>query len=133
MNGINPTIRLHIWLENEQGEIIFGSGRAALIANIARYGSLKKAAQSMGISYRAAWGKIKQTEAIIGEKMLEKSGSKREGYRLTEFGELISSMYSEWFSGVEKFALAESERIFPWPCKMFIDDNGPDDSSESSL
>jgi len=50
----HPTIRLRLWLEN-QGELFFGIGRAQLLFNIQSHGSIKKAAQSMGMSYRAAW------------------------------------------------------------------------------
>ena len=39
----------------------------------------------MGISYRGAWGKIKKTEEVIGQKLITKDSNK-EGYRLTEFG-----------------------------------------------
>ena len=113
MQQLKPTIRLHIWLENEEG-IVFGSGRAQLMLNIERYGSLKKAAEAMKMSYRAAWGKIKQTETILGHKLIRKMGSNRKGYELTAFGTSITRNFLYWFDEVEKKALKEAESIFPW-------------------
>ena len=65
MEDAIPTIRLHLWLETSQG-VYFGLGRALLLARIDQYGSLQKAADALGMSYRAAWGKIKKTEKCWG-------------------------------------------------------------------
>lgn len=57
-----------------------------LLSKVQQHGSLKKAADEMGMSYRAAWGKIKKSEEILGIRLIEQSGSKREGYQLTDSG-----------------------------------------------
>jgi len=113
MNTINPTVRLHIWLENGNG-MVFGSGRAQLLLNIEKHGSLKKAAEAMNMSYRAAWGKIKQTESVIGRQLICKAGSNRKGYVLTDFGSEVTRNFICWFERVERQALKEAETIFPW-------------------
>ena len=56
-----PRMRLHLWLENEDG-LLFGQGRMELLARIRDLGSLRKAAEALGMSYRAAWGKLKATD-----------------------------------------------------------------------
>ena len=50
-----PRIGLNLWLETTEG-VLFGMGRAELLDKIEECGSLKKAAEEMGMSYRAAWG-----------------------------------------------------------------------------
>ncbi|HHT9106902.1 MAG TPA: winged helix-turn-helix domain-containing protein, partial [Candidatus Wujingus californicus] len=50
-----------IWLE-ENGGVAFSEGRKMLFDAIARRGSLNAAAKELGMSYRAAWGKVKATE-----------------------------------------------------------------------
>ncbi|HPA15898.1 MAG TPA: LysR family transcriptional regulator, partial [Desulfobacterales bacterium] len=120
MDNHKPIVRLHLWLE-ENNDVFFGFGRAQLLENIARYGSLKKAAESLGMSYRAAWGKIKKTEAVLGCQLLAKSGSNREGYRLTAFGNELKDKYSFWFKKVEQDALKTAEEIFPWLSKPYQD------------
>ena len=44
-------VRLRLWLETGEG-MLFGAGRAELLEEIERSGSLKRAAQNLGISDR---------------------------------------------------------------------------------
>lgn len=113
-----PTIRLHIWLEN-QGELYFGIGRAQLLFNIQQHGSIKKAAACMGMSYRAAWGKIQQSEQALGVKLVESRGAKCAGVRLTREGEELADMFQAWFMAVERCALSQANSIFPFPVAGF--------------
>jgi molybdate transport system regulatory protein len=120
MDSQHPVVRLHIWLETEGG-MFFGSGRAKLLEGIERHGSLQKAAKELGMSYRAAWGKIKQTEKVLGFQLVEKAGNYRDGYRLTEFGRMLKDKFTLWFDEVEKVALAKANEIFPWPARGYRD------------
>lgn len=113
-----PTMRLHLWLETSDG-LFFGIGRAQLLAKVGEYGSLKKAADELGMSYRAAWGKIKKTEAVVGAKLIVRSGNKRDGYELTEFGQTLLSSFKSWFDEMEKMALLKARELFPWPIERF--------------
>jgi molybdate transport system regulatory protein len=114
------TVRLHLWLEKEEG-ICFGMGLALLLVKVDQHGSLKKAADELGMSYRAAWGKIKESERILGVKLIAQSGSKKEGYHLTEFGASLKEKYLRWFKTVEKEALRKAQEVFPWATKGYED------------
>ncbi|GAB7081307.1 winged helix-turn-helix domain-containing protein [Megalodesulfovibrio paquesii] len=85
-------IRAHVWLERD-GEVLLGPGRAMLLERIDQMGSLRKAAQSMHISYRSAWGKIKKTEVLLGQALVEKTGYDRSGYSLTSFGKTVLQFF----------------------------------------
>lgn len=98
----SPVIKMHVWLEKSDG-VYFGQGRYELLLKIEELGSLKLAAEAMGISYRGAWGKIKKTEEIIGEKLIEKESNK-EGYRLTEFGKKFMEEFSTLHKDILEFA-----------------------------
>lgn len=113
-----PAVRLHIWLETSDG-VYFGMGRAMLLLKIEEHGSLRKAAEDLGMSYRAAWGKLRKTEAILGVKLIENSRSKRDGCRLTEEGRLLMEKFFEWFKVVERNALDAAKEIFSWPVRKF--------------
>lgn len=117
-----PTLRLHIWLETGDG-IFFGAGRALLLAKIEEYGSLRKAAEDIGMSYRAAWGKIKKTEKLLGVRLIVQNGSRKEGHRLTEFGTMLKNKYFRWFNEIEKEALRKAQEIFPWAVKCFTEES----------
>ncbi|SDB02091.1 molybdate transport system regulatory protein [Desulfonatronum thiosulfatophilum] len=108
-------MRLHIWLENDQGTLI-GLGRAMLLIKIRESGSLRKAAEELGISYRAAWGKVRQAQEYLGEELVRKNGK---GYVLTEAGENLARGFMEWYDKVERFALDQAQDHFPWPVLPF--------------
>ncbi len=106
------TIRLSLWLETEAG-LYFGLGRAILLSKIQQYGSLRKAAEEMGMSYRAAWGKLKKSEEVLGMKLIDQIGSKREGYQLTDSGKMLMESYLLWFDAVEREALKKARELLP--------------------
>jgi molybdate transport system regulatory protein len=124
MNNNIPTIRLHLWLENSRG-VFFGLGRAQLLTKIDRYGSLQKAADDLGMSYRAAWGKIRRTEEVLGIKLITPGSSKREGCRLTEQGRAIMEKFNIWFELVEQEALKAAQKTLPWKVQDFPRDPDP--------
>ncbi|MEF3698531.1 winged helix-turn-helix domain-containing protein [Desulfolutivibrio sp.] len=122
-----PTVRLHLWLDTDDG-LFFGTGRALLLERIEKHGSLKKAAEELGMSYRAAWGKIKQSEKILGFELITRN-SRRGGYELTDFGRLVRDRFVMWFNEVEKAALAKATEIFPWAVQGYRGNVADDDAA----
>ncbi|SFM59026.1 molybdate transport system regulatory protein [Thermodesulforhabdus norvegica] len=114
-------MRIHLWLEAEEGQI-FGLGRAQLLARIAVHGSLKRAAEDLGMSYRAAWGKVKKTEDVIDARLIKRSGTRRDGYELTEFGRNLLDSFNIWFGEVEEIALQKARTLFPWSIEKYGDE-----------
>jgi molybdate transport system regulatory protein len=108
-----PEIRVHAWLETREG-LLFGVGRAELLDKIEELGSLRKAAEEMCMSYRAAWGKIKKTEEVLGFKLIEKEHGNKIGFRLTEAGKALKRNYRDWYQAVETEALRKARELFPW-------------------
>ncbi|KXA94453.1 hypothetical protein AKJ65_04365 [candidate division MSBL1 archaeon SCGC-AAA259E19] len=98
---INPKAR--IWLEKKEKPIL-GEGRAELLASIEEEGSLNKAAESMGMSYRHAWGVIKKIEERSGFKIVssEKGGKGGGGTNLTEKGQELLNRYKWMDEALEK-------------------------------
>jgi len=116
---LRPRVRLRVWLETEDG-LFVGLGRAQLLANIAQYGSLKQAAEHMGMSYRAAWGKLRQSEKVLGFQLVARRGRRRDGQVLTPFGRLLMERYLRWFAAVEQDALERAQEIFGMPVRPFV-------------
>jgi molybdate transport system regulatory protein len=115
-----PIMRLHLWLETEKG-IFFGMGRQRLLECIRSGLSLKAAADHMGMSYRAAWGKIKQTEKVLGITLIEKKHGNRSGYKLTPAGEMLTTRFGQWYAEVEQFALVRSRALMSCNTLSFED------------
>ena len=104
-----PDVKIHLWFEKEDG-VYFGRGRYELLRLIDELGSLKLAAQKIGMSYRGAWGKIKKTEAIIGKPLIYKENNK-EGYKLTEFGKDFVNEFKSYYDDVTGFAAKRGEEL----------------------
>lgn len=73
-----------IWIEFHD-HVVFGAGRLELFQAIEECGSINKAAAKLGMSYRAAWGKINATEQFLGVKLIDKHvGGAQSGSELTD-------------------------------------------------
>jgi len=74
-------IKYKIWIEKE-GKVIFGHGREELFQAIDECHSLNAAAKKLGMSYRAAWGRLRASEERLGIKLVESDTAKK-GMTLT--------------------------------------------------
>jgi molybdate transport system regulatory protein len=74
-------IKCKIWIE-ENGKVIFGKGRDNILKAIEEQHSLNAAAKELGMSYRAAWGRLKASEERMDNKLVE-IGSKEKSLHLT--------------------------------------------------
>lgn len=115
-----PRVRLNLWLETEEG-MLFGLGRAQLLEQIEKQGSLNKAAKALGMSYRAAWGRLKNTEDVLGDSLVLKTRG-RKGCSLTPLGERVLEDYRQWAQEVENFAVMTARKSFPWNINSFEED-----------
>jgi len=61
--------RVKLWLEKD-GLLVFSDYRAELLDHIAKTGSISAGAERMGLSYRRAWGKIKEIEHNLGVRLV---------------------------------------------------------------
>ena len=120
MRDIEAVQRLHIWLETKDG-MLLGLGRIQLLELVEELGSLNKAAAAMGMSYRAAWGRMKQTETVIGSALVERSGPKK-GFQLTPLGHEVVRLFRAWHHDVEQYALERARDIFPWATNPYIEE-----------
>jgi molybdate transport system regulatory protein len=74
-------IKYKIWIEKD-GKVIFGHGREELFQAIDECHSLNAAAKKLGMSYRAAWGRLRASEERLGVKLVESDAAKK-GMTLT--------------------------------------------------
>jgi len=100
-------IKTKFWIEN-RGEVVLGGGKTSLLLAIDRLGSIQRAANEFGMSYRHAWGVIQKIEQRAGFKMVETKlgGKEGGGAQLTprgkEFIKKTDSLFMELQEIVEK-------------------------------
>lgn len=75
-------LRLRVWIEQED-ETYIGIGSTLLLQHIEELGSLRKAAEALGMSYRRAWGKLKKAEQRIGQPLVEKTKGNGQRFNLS--------------------------------------------------
>jgi len=79
-------IKAKFWIESK-GEVVVGGGKTALLLAVDRLGSIQRAAEEFGMSYRHAWGAIKKIERRAGFKILDiRLGGRDGGAQLTPKG-----------------------------------------------
>ncbi|MBI5289015.1 MAG: LysR family transcriptional regulator [Chloroflexi bacterium] len=101
--------RAKVWLEQD-GKLVLSDYRVQLLRLIEESGSLSDAAQAMGLSYRRAWGKVKEIEHNLGVKLLESAagGPGGGGSRLTPEARRLVEQYDRF----RKAAEADLEQDF---------------------
>jgi molybdate transport repressor ModE-like protein len=92
---------------------LFGDGKADLLEAVDRLGSLRSAAQSMDMSYRHAWGLIRELDAAAGFAFLEHSGSgPRTNLRLTAEGRRFIDAYRQFRAPLGPLVEQRFRRVF---------------------
>ena len=105
------TLNLNVWLEKDKKTYI-GMGLIMILIRIEALGSLRKAAFDLKMSYRAAWGKLKKAEKIIGEDLVRKDFVKGQKYELSDFGKDIIKKFMSFYEKIEAVSLKEANKIF---------------------
>ena len=95
-------------------QLKFGDGRARLLELIEARGSLRKAAEEFEMSYRNAWGYLRELERAAGFKFVERGpgGGPRSGMRLTAAGKQFLARYRKFRQGLDDAVERRFERSF---------------------
>lgn len=101
-----PVIRpgFNLWLHGDDPKEVFGRGKWRLLEGIEKEGSLRAAADALGISYRKAWGDLRKVEAALGVVFLarRRGGSDGGETSLTDAGRKWLREYRRFHKRVEK-------------------------------
>ncbi len=92
----------------------FGDGRAQLLELIDQLGSINKAVARFGMSYRTAWGYIRELENAAGFPLLRRTpgGGTHGGTRLTTEGRQFLQQYWAFRRGLEGVASRQFAQAF---------------------
>jgi molybdate transport system regulatory protein len=108
------TYRLNgrLWLETEDGRFL-GIGRQELLEQIAALGSISKAAQAMGMSYKRAWDLVSSMNAQAATPLVatQTGGTKGGGAAVTEAGQEAIEAFKALQERFQEFIALETKRL----------------------
>ncbi|MBC6698509.1 winged helix-turn-helix domain-containing protein [Hymenobacter puniceus] len=102
-----------LWVESADDRFM-GIGRLELLHQIKQHGSISKAAQEMGMSYKRAWDLVSSLNAQATRPLvLTQTGGRRGGGTVvTPEGETLIAEFEGLQARFQAFLAAESERLF---------------------
>ncbi len=105
----SPDIKLRVWLERD-GESLYGDGKHECLERIAETGSLRAAAEAMGMSYRDFWGRIRRMEQRLGFSLLDRhrGGAGGGGVELSDRGRALVEAYRDYRREVDEAVKARA-------------------------
>ena len=105
-------LRVKFWLESDSGEYLLGPGALQLLLAIEAEGNLKAGAKVIGLSYRAAWDRLKKAEQGLGFALLLRHSGGEGGGRsvLTPEAAGLVGRYRAFLEGLEEELEARFEQ-----------------------
>jgi len=106
-------LRHHVWLETRGEDIVISAEGLDLLREVSGSESIVKSAQNMKISYRKAWGLLREVEDLLGFKLIEKHRGGASGGKtiLTREGKALVSAYDDLNSEID-IAMKDIARRF---------------------
>jgi len=103
-----------VWLESVNGDEIINKRVFELLQIIHETSSLKAAAERIGISYRKAWGDLKEAEDKLGFLVVEKTRGGEYGGRsqLSENGIELINAYEELVNDIDDSIKKVTKKFF---------------------
>jgi molybdate transport system regulatory protein len=98
-------VKSKIWIEDIQGNVVFGRGRLLILDAIDRLGSIQAAAKDLRMSYRAVWCRIKASKERIGKTLVVRDGR---GSQLTAYARKLMQQFKRLQTVVE----TESDEVY---------------------
>lgn len=111
----NIFLNYNIWLENKtNNDNIINHELFQLLEQIDKKGSLSAAADKVGISYRKAWGDIRECEKKLGFCLVKRvrGGDKGGNSYLSEDGDKLLKAYKELTNEIDNAIYKITRKFF---------------------
>jgi molybdate transport system regulatory protein len=102
-------LAVKVFLEKND-QFVVGPGRIKMLQAIGELGSLRKAAEEAGMSYRWAWGRMKKSEEALGIELFDRQADQHSGGRPMVLSKDAEDII-HWFDRVEEEITATLRRL----------------------
>ncbi len=105
------------WIENQEGELLFGKGKTEVLELIEQEGSIAKAAEKLGMNYKKAWTHVKILQKNLDDILVEsqKGGGGQGGSKLTPRANEFIDSYKQLEKDIEEYANERFKELFLKP------------------
>lgn len=112
--GKKFVVKTKTWIENADGDLLFGKGKTELLELIAQTGSLLHASKIMGINYKKAWTHLQVLQKNSQEDLVvtKQGRSKDSGTKLTPRAIELMENYSLLQKDIEEYANKRFKELF---------------------
>ena len=106
-------LNYNVWLETRGEDVVISAEGLDLLREVSLNESIVKSAQNMKISYRKAWGLLREVEDLLGFRLIEKHRGGASGGKtiLTREGKALVAAYEDLNSEID-IALKEIAKRF---------------------
>jgi len=110
-------LKTKTWIENSDGDLLFGKGKTEVLELIEQEGSIAKAAEKLGMNYKKAWTHVKILQKNLDDVLVEsqKGGGDQGGSKLTPKADEFIQSYKKLQIEIETYANERFKELFLKP------------------
>lgn len=110
-------IRTKTWIENHEGQLLFGKGKTEILEAIAEKKSITAASEIVGMNYKKAWSHVQVLQKHLDDILVytQKGAGDQGGSFLTEVGFEYIKKYKQLQSDIENYANDRFRELFLKP------------------
>ncbi|AXH14711.1 winged helix-turn-helix domain-containing protein [Malaciobacter mytili] len=107
-------VKVKIWIEDDEQNLIFGSGKTEVLEYIDRTGSIADAAKEVGMNYKKAWNHIKILEKFVEDDLVItfKGRGENSGTSLTPKAREVIQTYKILQHDIKKYSEDRFKELF---------------------
>ena len=107
-------VKTKTWIENQNKDLLFGKGKTEILELIKEHGSIAKAAEVLGMSYKKAWTHIKILQKNLEDELVisHKGQGEERGTKLTQKADEYISNYKLLQDDIENYANERFRELF---------------------
>jgi molybdate transport system regulatory protein len=110
-------VKTKTWIENQNGELLFGKGKTEVLELIEQEGSIAGAAERLNMSYKKTWTHVKILQKNLDDVLVEsqQGGGENSGSQLTPLADDYIKNYKQLEREIEAFANERFKELFLKP------------------
>ena len=107
-------VKTKTWIENSEGELLFGKGKTQVLEVIAQVGSIAKAAEILGMNYKKCWTHLKILAQNLDEELVntKRGGKEDAGTTLNPRAYELINAYKQLQNDIEDYANKRFKELF---------------------